>query len=255
MKKNGKWLKPLIAIIFVLVVWQLVGMSGIYPAFILPTPLKVITTLFTGLFSGDFLWHAGVSLKRQISGFFWAVVVGLPLGILLANFKGLKEYVLPPLKMIYPIPALAFLPLTILWLGLGDRTVIFIIFFGSFWPIMFNTMAGIQNVNPVYRKASKVLGATTLSYWFRILLPASLPYILTGTRLAFGTSWRQIVGAEMISGSSGLGFMIDHSRSLLRGDEIIAGMIIIAAIGYTVEMFLFDYLEKKTVRRWGEQLQ
>src|SRR5699024_6976475 len=106
-------------------------------------------------------------------------------------------------------------------------------------------------INPAYPRSSKVLGATKLTTFLKVTLPATLPYILTGAKLGFGTSWREIVGAEIVSASAGLGYMIDNGRKLLQGDHIIAGMIIIASIGYITEKVIFGYLERKTIKKWG----
>jgi ABC-type nitrate/sulfonate/bicarbonate transport system permease component len=160
----------------------------------------------------------------------------------------------PVLQLLYPIPGLAWVPLAILWLGIGVESIIFVIFFSSIWPLLFNTQAGIASINPVYRRAAMALGTSRWRTFTRVIIPAALPFVLSGLRLTYGTSWRVIVGAEILSARSGLGFMIDNARGLLRGEEVIAGMITIAILGYVFEKIAFDFLERATIRKWGMSL-
>lgn len=248
------WLGPaqkLSALVVVFVTWQLLALSGRYPAFILPSPGRVFTTWLGDVASGQLLVDVGISLGRQMAGFLLCLAVGIPVGMLLGAFRWARTTLLLPLQLVYPIPGLAWLPLAILWLGVGDRAIVFVIFFSAVWPLLFNTMAGVANLPGMYVRAAQALGVSRRTYLLRVVVPGALPFILAGLRLCYGVSWRMIVGAEMIAASSGLGFAIDNARSLLRGDRIIAGMITIGLLGYLVERFAFGALEAATVDRWG----
>jgi ABC-type nitrate/sulfonate/bicarbonate transport system permease component len=158
---------------------------------------------------------------------------------------------LPLCRLVYPIPGIAWIPLAILWFGIGFKSTVFVIFFTGVWPILFNTMAGVSTLEGQYTDVARVYLAPRLFYVRKILIPGSLPFIITGVRLTYGVGWRVIVGAEMISSITGLGFMIDDARWQLRPDVMVAGMITIAIIGWVMENWAFDWLERVTIERWG----
>lgn len=241
-------------LIALLLLWQLVASLKIYPPFLLPSPSAVLRSLIETSESGYLPQNIGISLGRQMTGFVLSVLFALPLGVFLGYSPRFREPVQPVLQLLYPIPGLAWVPLAILWFGIGVQSIIFVIFFSSIWPLLFNTQAGIASINPVYRRAAMALGTSRWRTFTRVVIPAALPFILSGLRLTYGTSWRVIVGAEILSARSGLGFMIDNARGLLRGEEVIAGMITIAVLGYLFEKIAFDILEKVTIKKWGMTL-
>jgi ABC-type nitrate/sulfonate/bicarbonate transport system permease component len=158
---------------------------------------------------------------------------------------------LPLCRLLYPIPGLAWVPLAILWFGVGFNSTVFVIFFTGIWPILFNTMAGVMTLSGQYTDVARVFLAPQMLYVRKILVPGSLPFIITGIRLTYGVGWRVIIGAEMISSIHGLGFMIDDARWQLRPDIMVVGMVMIAMIGWVVENWAFDWLERVTIERWG----
>ncbi|MGH8429652.1 MAG: ABC transporter permease, partial [Solimonas sp.] len=143
------------------------------------------------------------------------------------------------------------IPLAILWFGVGFYSTVFVIFFSGIWPIIFNTMAGVQTLSGQYTDVARVYLARRALYTRRILIPGSLPFVITGLRLTYGVGWRVIVGAEMISSIVGLGFLIDNARWQLRPDIMICGMTTIAMIGWVSENWFFDWVERRTLDRWG----
>lgn len=241
-------------LVLLLLLWQLIVSLKLYPAFLLPSPVAVVKSLIGTAESGYLTNNVMVSLNRQMIGFVLSVAFALPVGIFLGYSPRFRQPMLPILQLLYPIPGLAWVPLAILWLGIGNAPIIFVIFFSSIWPLLFNTQAGIANINPIYRRAAMALGTSPLRTFTRVIIPAALPFIVAGLRLTYGTSWRVIVGAEILSSHSGLGFMIDNARGLLRGDEVIAGMITIAVLGYLFEKIAFDILEHYTIKKWGMSL-
>jgi ABC-type nitrate/sulfonate/bicarbonate transport system permease component len=234
-----------------LVLWKLVHASGIFPPWAFPSPEQVLLAFVKTLRSGELLKNTWASVARQLVGVALAAAVGIPLGIALGSSRTARAALLPLCRLMYPIPGIAWIPLAILWFGIGFKSTVFVIFFSGIWPILFNTMTGVATLDGQYTDVARVYLAPRLFYVRRILIPGSLPYIITGIRLTYGVGWRVIVGAEMISSITGLGFMIDDARWQLRPDIMVAGMITIALIGWVMENWAFDWLERVTLERWG----
>lgn len=237
-------------IVFVLA-WKTIHWSKLFPPWAFPAPEQVLTAFVDLARSGQLLQNTWASLLRQLVGVFLAAVVGIPAGLLLGASRNFRAAFLPLCRLVYPIPGIAWIPLAILWFGIGFKSTVFVIFFTGLWPILFNTMAGVTTLEGQYTDVARVYLAPHLFYVRRILIPGSLPFIITGVRLTYGVGWRVIVGAEMISSITGLGFMIDDARWQLRPDIMVAGMITIAMIGWVMENWAFDWLERVTIERWG----
>jgi ABC-type nitrate/sulfonate/bicarbonate transport system permease component len=232
-------------------VWKLVHWMAFFPPWAFPSPEGVVGAFADTLRSGELLKNTWASVTRQVVGVVLAAVVGIPVGILLGASRTFRAAFLPLARMIYPIPGIAWIPLAILWFGIGFKSTVFVIFFTGVWPILFNTMTGVSTLQGQYTDVARVYLAPRLFYVRRILIPGSLPFIITGIRLTYGVGWRVIVGAEMISSITGLGFMIDDARWQLRPDVMVAGMVTIAMIGWVMENWAFDWLERVTIERWG----
>lgn len=237
-------------VVFV-VVWKAVHWVAIFPPWAFPAPEQVVGAFVDITESGELLKNTWASLLRQIVGVVLAAVVGIPGGLLLGASRNFRAALLPLCRLVYPIPGIAWIPLAILWFGIGFKSTVFVIFFTGLWPILFNTMAGVSTLEGQYTDVARVYLAPRLFYVRKILIPGSLPFIITGVRLTYGVGWRVIVGAEMISSITGLGFMIDDARWQLRPDVMVAGMITIAMIGWVMENWAFDWLERVTIERWG----
>ena len=148
---------------------------------------------------------------------------------------------------------IAWIPLAILWLGIGFKSTVFVVFFTGLWPTLFNTQAGILSLEAEYTDVAKVYLADRSFYIRHVVIPGSLPFMLTGFRLTYGVGWRVIVGAELISAITGLGYMIDDARWQLRPDILVMGMVVIALIGWSFDKYLFGSLERATLQKWGMQ--
>lgn len=237
-------------VVFV-VLWKGVHWVGLFPPWAFPAPEQVVGAFVDITESGELLKNTWASLLRQIVGVVLAAVIGIPGGLLLGASRNFRAALLPLCRLVYPIPGIAWIPLAILWFGIGFKSTVFVIFFTGLWPILFNTMAGVSTLEGQYTDVARVYLAPRLFYVRKILIPGSLPFIITGVRLTYGVGWRVIVGAEMISSITGLGFMIDDARWQLRPDVMVAGMITIAMIGWVMENWAFDWLERVTIERWG----
>lgn len=258
-ERRRKLLRGAIGVLTLLVLWHVMSVAYDLQQ-ILPPPLAVARTIVNTLtlnyeqrwlYGPNIYEHLGASFVRAVSGFAIAAAVAIPLGLFVGRFVAVREFVDPVIRSLYPIPGIAWIPLAILWFGVGFTSTVFVIFFSGIWSIMFNTMTGVQTLSGQYTDVAKVYLASRSLYTRRILIPGSLPYIITGMRLTYGVGWRVIVGAEMISSITGLGFLIDDARWQLRPDIMICGMITIAMIGWVSENWLFDWIEEKTIVRWG----
>ena len=238
-------------IVGLLVIWELVYRLKLMPQWAFPSPWQVVLAFHGLVDSGVLITNAGASVGRQITGVALAALFGIPVGLLLGASRTVRAAFLPLFRLVYPIPGIAWIPMAILWFGVGFKSTVFVIFFSGIWPVIFNTMAGVQTLSGQYTDVARVYLASRSLYTRRILIPGSLPFIITGVRLTYGIGWRVIVGAEMISSIVGLGFLIDDARWQLRPDIMLAGMITIAMIGWVSENWFFDWIERKTIEKWG----
>lgn len=238
-------------IVALLIIWEGVFRLGLMPKWAFPSPVQVARAFYDLSLSGELLTNAGASVLRQFTGVILAAIFGIPVGLALGASPTARAAFLPLCRMVYPIPGIAWIPLAILWFGVGFNSTVFVIFFSGIWPIIFNTMAGVQTLSGQYTDVARVYMAPRGLYTRRILIPGSLPFIIAGLRLTYGVGWRVIVGAEMISSIVGLGFLIDNARWQLRPDIMVCGMITIAMIGWVSENWFFDWVERRTIDRWG----
>lgn len=226
----------LLAMLSIALIWQLAIVLLDPPSAILPAPSKVAQTFLEELFSGDLLINAGVSLTRVTTAWVISALIAIPLGVLMARSKTAEKLLDPVIELFRPISPLAWIPLAILWFGIGEAGKIFIIFIATFFPILLNTVDGIKRVDPVLIRAGRVLGCTTSrELFFRVMLPAALPTILVGLRISFGTGWAAIIAAELVAANSGLGYLIADGMEILRSDLVMVGMIAIGIIGVLVD--------------------
>jgi NitT/TauT family transport system permease protein len=218
----------------------------------------VRTTINTLTLSGEQRWlygpniyeQLGSSFVRAISGFAIAAAFAIPLGLFVGRIRAVREYVDPVIRALYPIPGIAWIPLAILWFGLGNTAVIFVVFVAEFFPLYFNTEAGARNINPILIDAARCFGAKRLTLLRRVILPASIPYIITGMRIALGGAWRMIVAGEMLASQSGIGSILMESRYQFRATDLMMAMILISVVGYATERLIVGTIERKTTEKW-----
>jgi ABC-type nitrate/sulfonate/bicarbonate transport system permease component len=189
-----------------------------------------------------------------MAGFGAAAAVAIPLGLMLGRLQVLREFMLPAIKVVYPIPGIAWIPLAILWFGLGDAAVVFVVFATTFFPLFFSTEAGARLINPTVLDAGRCFGAKGTSLFFRVILPATVPYIITGLRISLGGAWRMIVAGEMIASQDGIGYVLMESRFQFRAVDLMTAMILIAIVGYATEKLLVDTIERRTLEKWEVKL-
>jgi ABC-type nitrate/sulfonate/bicarbonate transport system permease component len=233
--------------------WAVTHFSGV-PPYLLPSPQAVFATLVKALgqqLPSVHLWtDIAASLQRQLTGFACAVLVGVPLGIACGYMQGAMRGVDRLLRVVYPVPTFSWIPLVLIWFGPGGQAITFMVAISAFWPIYMQVYQGTRQIRGRYLWVAEALGASRASIARRILLPGSLPFLLNGLRLGYGEAWRLLVAAEILLATAGLGHLIQMSRSMLEVDRIIAGMAVIGVLGFLVERFAFDRLERLTIGRW-----
>jgi ABC-type nitrate/sulfonate/bicarbonate transport system permease component len=201
---------------------------------LLPPPQEVASAAWELTKSGELWKHLKDSLKRELVAFLWSTI-SIPLGIAMGWWRAVEEQVDPIVEVLRPVPPLAWIPLSILWFGVGDTQNEFIIFLGCFFPILINTIAGVKNVEPNLVRAARCLGASEGRILWRVVLRAALPQIVTGVRIGLGVGWMALVAAELVGANSGLGFLINDARTVLRTDYVIVGMATIGLVGLAID--------------------
>ncbi len=240
---------PVLAMAGTLLFWDLsVRLTGTR---IFPSPIEVARAI-AELFHGHVLWaDIADSLRRVVIGFGLASVLGIPLGLFLGWHPAANQALNPVLQILRPISPLAWIPVAIVLLGVGDHAAIFLIFLGAIFPILVACVDGVATVPVVFRRAGRNFGLSDAQLLRRVIFPAALPKILVGVRIAFGIAWLVVVAAEMVAVDSGLGYLVIDSRnSGKRYDLVVAAMLLIGAIGLVLD-HLFRALEKVRSVRWG----
>jgi NitT/TauT family transport system permease protein len=256
MTENGQTIRSLVRAAITLVaaaaVYEAAARSGYFAPALLPTLPIIARTLFAMIADGSIIEHAAFTLYRVMFGFSLAVVVGLPLGILMARFRRIEHFCLPLVSALMPIPSFALVPLFMLWFGIGNLTTILIVFYAATFPMLFNTWSGVRSVNPIWLRAAGAMGADENSLFWKVIIPGASPFIITGMRQAFLRAWIAVVGAEMIAASDwGLGWVIFDAKEFLTTDIMLASLVVIGGIGFVFERVVFGSLERATVLRWG----
>ena len=232
--------------------YEAVARSGYFAPVLMPKLSAIAQTLVAMLADGSMIEHSVYTLYRVLFGFFLAVLVGLPLGILMARFRPVESFFLPLVSALMPIPTFALVPLFMLWFGIGNLTTILIVFYAATFPMMFNTWSGVRSVNPLWLRAAGAMGADENALFWKVIIPGASPFIITGLRQAFLRAWIAVVGAEMIAASDwGLGWVIFDAKEFLNTDVMLAALVVIGGIGFVFEKLVFGSLEKRTVQRWG----
>jgi len=243
-----KW--EIIPILIFLGIWEAIARFDLMPGqFFFPSFSAVVTEFWFLTVSGVLGRNFLSSLIRVLIGFFAGSIAGLFIGIMMGWNNIANKALNPIISLIYPIPALGWLPLLMLWFGIGEILPIAIIFICSFFPILYNTVTGIKNVNKNYIFVARTLGASDLKILSTVVVPLALPNIFTGLKLESGMAWRVIIAAEMVAIPTGIGALMMKAESLIRIDIIIVCLIVLGIMCLSFEKF-FAFLEKKLTNRW-----
>lgn len=250
------WIRRTLILVVLALAWELIARwQG--NELLLPTFSATIQALWSDTVSGELPAKIVISLELLLRGYAIGVVTALSLTTIAVSTRFGRDLLSTLASMFTPLPAVALLPLALLWFGLGATSIIFVLVHSVLWPLSINTFAGFQAVPEPLRMTGRNYGLRGLRYVFLILVPAALPSILAGLRLAWAFAWRTLIAAELVFGASsgrgGLGWYIFQNRNELLTDRVFAGLAVVVIIGLVVEVLGFNTLERLTVRRWGQQ--
>lgn len=254
MKKRIKY--KIISVISVLVflgIWELLtDVLKVFPSYTMPAPYTVVKTFISKLYEvnpdgGTLFRHIYSSMKVALTGYFMGATIGVTLGIMMAWYKKVDMIVRPLFDLLRPISPIAWIPLLILWLGIGLMAKSSIIFISVVLVCIINSYAGIKQTSAVYIWVAETFGATKFEILRKVAFPSALPQIFTGLRVALGAAWMSLVAAELLAADSGLGYMLQVARFIGRPDIIVVGMLTIGGIG-SLLTFLLESLERKYVK-------
>ncbi|MED3561837.1 ABC transporter permease [Bacillus xiapuensis] len=262
--KNRKWLQPqanipyklylgvsVSSIVFLFVIWSLLTYGGMVDPLFLPTPTQIINSGITLFTEYGFINDIGITIYRVLAGFMIAVLVGLPLGIFMGTFKVVEAFFEPVISSIRYMPASAFIPLFILWIGVGELEKITIIFVGTFFSLVLMTAVEVANVRCELLEAAYTLGRTRFGVLRSVILPASIPGIMEIIRLILGWAWSYIIVAELVASSSGIGSLILESQRMLKTGNIIFGILTIGLLGLLSDLILKVAIRKMFPWHYG----
>jgi NitT/TauT family transport system permease protein len=235
--------------------WEGAARFGNLPALLFPSFSSVARELAAGMVSGELLGRAAASLKLIGAGLGLAIATGFFATALAMIWRPFAEILTTLMAILHPLPGVAILPVVILWLGTGPQSIVAVIWFSAFWPLVANLHAGLRSVPPAQIEAGRNLGLTGLRLVTAVLLPGALPHLLTGLRVGWARAWQASVAAEMVFGAAGgeggLGWYIYKQRYFMEIPAVFAGMTVIILIGLLVEELLFEWAEERTIHRWG----
>ena len=234
------------------VAWEAFARSGFLPSAITPSVLSIGHAIAVMMLDGTMFVHVGYTLFRILVGLGAGIVVAVPIGMLMGRFRPVERFVLPLVSVLSPIPSLAWVPLFILWFGLGNTASVALVFYAAIFPLVLNTWTGVRSVNGLWIRAASAMGAESRTLFLKVVLPGALPFVIAGFRQGFARSWIAVVGGEMIAATKwGLGWVIFDSKEFLNTDVMLGTLFVIGVLGLGFERLVFQALEARTVARWG----
>ncbi len=237
--------------LLLLLIWQGLYLLKVWPDFLFPSPMEVVRTLMDGFREGAYALGIGVSMLRLIVGYVISASIGLVLGLLVGCVKWMDDTVGSLLLSLQTLPSICWLPLALLWFGLNERAIIFMVVIGAVLSISLAAEDGVKNVPPLYLRAARNMGARGWKLYAQVVFPAALPSIVTGMKLGWSFAWRALMAAELLYGNVGLGQLLMRGRELNDIRQVIAVMVVIVALGLLVDKLVFAPMEKSVRIRWG----
>jgi NitT/TauT family transport system permease protein len=232
-------------------IWMVLAKLKIWPPYVFPTPKGVAESLWAGFADHSFWIAIAVSMKRMLLGYSLSVGLGMVLGLAVASNKFLEETMGGLLVSLQSLPSICWLPLAVLWFGLSEKAILFVVVMGSLLSVTIAMETGRQQMPKIYGMAGRNLGACGFKLFWYVLLPASLPFILSGLKQGWAFAWRSLISGEMIFVSLGLGQLLMMGRDLNDMSQVIAVMMLIIAIGYIVDGLVFKTIERRLQHKWG----
>jgi NitT/TauT family transport system permease protein len=249
--------RVLLSVLFfagLLLLWELAVQLHLWSPVLLPAPIKVVEYLKTAAADGT-LWQATViTVKRLLIGYVIGLIGGVPLGLLTARWNLLHDTIGTLALGLTTLPSVCWVPLALLWFGQSEAAMLFVVVMGTLWSVVIATDTGVRHVPPIYRRAALTMGSKGFHIWLTVILPAALPYIVSGMKQGWAFAWRSLMAAEIfvtILTGFGLGQLLHYGRELNAMDQVIAIMLVIVGIGLLADKTLFAPIERFLHRRWG----
>ncbi|MBO3657219.1 taurine ABC transporter permease TauC [Acinetobacter haemolyticus] len=245
------------SVLSVLVIWYLITALKIVPSLFLPSPQavwqKFLEVSQQGFMKATLWQHLAASISRVLLALVAAIAIGVPLGLWMGLNKWVRAVLDPLVELLRPIPPLAYLPLLVIWFGIGETTKVLLIFFSILAPVIISSTHGVISHQLNRERAALSLGASQSQVFWHVILPTALPHILTGIRIGLGVGWSTLVASELVAADRGIGFMVQSAAQFLITDTVVLGIIVIAIVAVSFELFL-RWLQKQLSPWYGQQL-
>ena len=238
-------------LLILLAIWQILTTLKIYPNYLLPSPAEVFDTLYFGFTESNYSFAILHSIKRVLLGYFLAVSVGVFAGLAIARYSFLDNTIGASLTALQAIPSVAWVPLALLWFGISEAAVLFIVILEAFIPSALGVKTAAKTIPQVIIRAAQTLGAKTLDLYIRVIIPAIVPQLVSSLRLSWAFAWRALIAGELFVSGAGIGQTLELGRSLADMSQVLSMILIIAVIGYFTDNIIFRKLEKSVHKRWG----
>jgi NitT/TauT family transport system permease protein len=237
--------------------WQLAVASGRWSAVLLPSPLAVGEYLWDATLDGTMLEAIWVTMRRLVVGYVIGVAIGLPIGLLTSSWQVLEDTIGALALGLQTLPSVCWVPLALLWFGQTEGAMLFVVIMGTVWSVIIATDHGARTIPPIYARAARTMGSEGLHQWTRVIVPASLPFLVSGMKQGWAFAWRSLMAAEIfvtILTGFGLGHLLHYGRELNAMDQVIGTMAVIVVIGLLADRIVFSPWERFLHRRWGTNL-
>ena len=249
-----RFLYALSFFILLAVAWYMAVQAGLWSPVLLPAPESVTKYLWSSIADGTLAQATLVTIRRLLVGYSIGLLIGLPIGLLTAHFKICEDTIGIVALGLQTLPSVCWVPLTLLWFGQTENAMLFVVVMGSLWSVVIATDNGVRHVPPIYARAARTMGSKRFHIWYAVILPASLPFLVSGMKQGWAFAWRSLMAAEIyvtILTGFGLGQLLHFGRELNAMDQVIGIMFVIVVIGLLVDKILFSPWEAFLHRRWG----
>ncbi|MEO8352226.1 MAG: ABC transporter permease [Chthoniobacteraceae bacterium] len=249
-----RFLTALAFFAILIVVWHLVVAAGIWSAVLVPDPLDVWKYLVASIGDGTMPAALLVTMKRLLLGYVVGIALGLPVGLLIARFQWANDTIGTLSLGLQTLPSVCWVPLALLWFGQTEAAMLFVVIMGTVWSVVLSTNNGVRAVPPIYARAARTMGSGDWHTWLKVILPAALPFVVSGVKQGWAFAWRSLMAAEIfvtILSGFGLGNLLHYGRELNAMDRVLAVMLVIVAVGLLADKVLFAPWERFLHRRWG----
>ena len=249
---NG-WRLKLLFFIVLLGAWEGFFRLRLWPSYVFPSPLEVMQSIMNGFGDGSYSLAILSSMRRVVLGYGLSIVVGIPLGLVLGRIRLVQDTIGTLVLGLQALPSICWLPIALLWFGLSETAILFVVVMGAVLSIALATADGVHNTPPLYLRAARTMGAKQWHLYTGVILPAAMPAIISGMKLGWSFAWRSLMAGELLYVSLGLGQQLTMGRELNDMSQVIATMVIIVAIGLLVDRLVFGPIERRARERWGLQ--